>query len=177
MNRGEFSPNPNTSIFGCVFSGENLLLLLSAGAVGEIALEIFAWWVLPPILGRPMQPDILVSDLARSLFEIELSRTAAVSIHLALGLVIFPIVFVIGRDLLKARSTIISGSVFGVILWLIAQTILAPLAGRPFMLGLIPYSWASLIAHVLYAVMVALTIDKLLRMIAKSPLAVARVLE
>ena len=159
------------SIFARVFRGENLLLLLAAGAVGEIVLEIFAWWILPLVLGRPMRPDILVSDLARSLFEIDLLRTVAVSIHLALGFIIFPILFVIGRSVLGARSTAIPSIVFGVILWLIAQTTLAPLAGRPFMLGLIPYTWASLIAHVLYTVAVAYSYDKLVSMTGKSPFA------
>lgn len=140
---------------------ENLLLLFAAGAVGELAVEIIAWWVFPPLLGMPMRPHILVTDLGRALLGANFSVTLAVSIHMALGLIIFPVVFVAGRDMLGAKGTLVPGIVFGVILWLIAQTTLAPLAGRPFMLGFIPYTWGSLFAHVGYTVAVAWAYDRL----------------
>lgn len=153
--------NFETSRIKLIFSKENLFLLLAAGGIGEIALEFFAWWILPAILGRPMRPDILVADLARSLFDMNISVVLGVSIHLALGLFIFPVIFAMARAIIGFHSTLMPAAVFGVILWLIAQTTLAPLAGRPFMLGLIPYTWASLVAHILYTVVIAVSYDKL----------------
>ena len=153
----------DTSKLGEVFSPNRLLVLLAGGGVGEFVLEFFAWWGVPAALGRPMRPDILVADLARSLFGAHIPVVLAASIHLLLGFFIFPLIFAVGRALIGFRTTLVPAAIFGVILWAIAQTTLAPLAGRPFMLGLIPYTWASLILHVVYTVVFALTIDKLSR--------------
>lgn len=151
----------DTSRISRVFSLDSLFVLLAAGGIGELVLEFLAWWAVPAVLGRPMRPDILVADLARSLFQADISVVLAVSIHLALGFLIFPVVFAVARAAIGFRSTLMPAAIFGVILWAIAQTTLAPLAGRPFMLGLIPYTWASLILHVVYTVAFALAIDKL----------------
>lgn len=160
--------NSNSSKIASVFSVENLFFLLAAGGIGEIILEMFAWWLLPELLGRPMRPDILVSNLGTSLFGVELSTTMAVSIHLALGVIIFPVVFALARAVIGFEKTLVPAIIFGVILWLIAQTTLAPLAGRPFMLGLIPYTWASLVAHILYTVVIGLAYDKLAQGVSKA---------
>lgn len=150
-----------SSKFSNVFRLETLFVLLAAGGIGELVLEFLAWWAVPAVLGKPMRPDILVADLARSLFQADISVVLAASIHLALGFLIFPLIFALARVAIGFRSTLIPAAIFGVILWAIAQTTLAPLAGRPFMLGLIPYTWASLILHVVYTVAFALAIDKL----------------
>lgn len=150
-----------TSKVGQVFTLSSLFVLLAAGGVAELVLEFCAWWGVPAVLGKPMRPDILVADLARSLFDANISVVLGVSIHLLLGFLVFPVVFAVGRAVLGFRTTLMPAVIFGVILWAIAQTTLAPLAGRPFMLGFIPYTWASLILHVVYTVVFALSIDKL----------------
>ncbi len=137
-----------------------LVLILFAGLTGEIVLEILAWGVFPAVLGVPMRPHILVTDLGRAIFGAELSVPVAVGIHLALGLLIMPLIYVKGRAALGLRSWIVAGALWGVILWAIAQMILAPLAGRPFMLGLIPYTWGSLAAHVIYTLVVAYVYER-----------------
>ena len=140
---------------------DDLLVILAAGGIGELVLEFFAWWVVPATLGKPMRPDILVADIARSLLNIDISVVLAATIHLLLGVLIFPLLFVVARAVIGFKTTLIPAAIYGVILWAIAQMILAPLAGRPFMLGLIPYTWASLVGHVLYAVVIAYAIARL----------------
>ncbi len=142
---------------------DRLLILLAAGGIAELLLEFIAWWIAPALMGRPMRPDILVSDLARTLFSADISTTLAVSVHLALGLFIFPLIYLFVRALPGLRGKWLPAVMYGVALWAIAQMILAPLAGRPFMLGLIPYTWFSLFAHVAYTVIFALAFDRLTR--------------
>lgn len=153
--------NSETSKIARVFNLNTLFVLLAAGGIAELALEFLAWWGVPAVLGKPMRPDILVADLARSIFSADISVVLAVSIHLLLGFLIFPLIFALARAVIGFRTTLLPAVIFGVILWAIAQTTLAPLAGRPFMLGFIPYTWASLILHVAYTVVFALAIDKL----------------
>lgn len=153
--------NLNSATMARVFTWENLLLLLAAGAISEVVLEIISWWVFPPLLGVPMRPHLLVTAVTKAVFSADLSVTVAVSIHMALGLILMPVAFAVGREVFGVRSTIKPAIIYGVILWATAQMILAPLAGRPFMLGLIPYTWGSLVAHVVYTMVVAMVYDHL----------------
>lgn len=148
--------------------GRRLQAVIIAGVVGEIALELISWVIAPALLGRPMQPAILVDDLVRALFGLALPMSAAIAVHLVSGLVIFPIGYLIFRAATGITSPIISGVLWGAVLWIIAQAILAPLAGRPFMLGFIAYTWASLGAHIVYALTIALIYQRLSRSVAPS---------
>lgn len=149
------------SKYARLFTRDNLLVLLAAGGIGELVLEFFSWWAVPAALGKPMRPDILVADIARSLLNIDISVVLAATIHLVLGVLIFPLLFVVARAVVGFKATLIPAAIYGVVLWAVAQMILAPLAGRPFMLGLIPYTWASLVGHVLYTVVFAYAIVNL----------------
>lgn len=150
-------------------SDKDLLLALAAGVIGEIALELFAWVVVPEIAGRPMRPDILVSDLARNLAGIEMWRPLAIGVHLALGAVVFPILYVKVSRARPNLSWLLVAPLIGTAWWALAQTTLAPLAGRPFMLGFDPtwgfntYTWSSLIAHILIMVVIAISYRRLER--------------
>jgi hypothetical protein len=115
-------------------------LLLAAGVAGEIVLEIFAWLIAPLLLGRPMSPSLLVSDLARSLFGLRLSMAASFTLRLASGIALFPVAYFLFRSAAKIQSSAMAGVVWGGILWFIAQALLAPLVGRPFMLGFGAYT-------------------------------------
>jgi hypothetical protein len=143
-------------------SPRKFFLLGIAGVIGEIVLEIAAWIIAPLVLGRPMQPALLVADLARSLFGTTLPMSAAFIIHLASGIVVFPIGYLLLRSWTKIKSPTVAGILWGVVLWLVAQAVLAPLAGRPFMLNFTPYTWASLAAHIVYTLAVALSYEWLL---------------
>lgn len=141
----------------------HLLSVLAAGLVGEAVLEIISWGLAPPLLGRPMRPALLVADLARSLFGASLPMPAAFAIHLASGLVIFPLGYVLFHAAARAASAAVAGLLWGVILWFVVQGILAPLAGRPFMLGFVSYTWAALVAHTAYALAIALSFEQFSR--------------
>ena len=163
----------NSRVAGMLgLSDKDLLLIFTAGVIGEIVLEIFAWVVVPEIAGRPMRPDILVSDLARSLAGIEMWRPLAIGIHLALGVAVFPLIYLKLRRAFSGLPWILVASLVGLALWAIAQTTLAPLAGRPFMLGFDPtwgfntYTWSSLIAHALLMVVIAAVYERLARRFA-----------
>lgn len=162
-------------------TGNDLWLIFLAGVVGEIVLEFLAWvvfpnlvamppnfpmpdWVQalgPNVVGMPMQPHILVTDLGRAILGLELPVQLAMAIHLALGFFIMPYVYVKARAALGIRSWVVASVAYGVMLWLIAQSTLAPIAGRPIFLGFIGYTWGSLVGHVIYTVAVAWTYEHL----------------
>lgn len=144
-----------------LLSRRNLLLIVGAGVAGELVFELMAWLIMPQILGRPMQPAMLVMALTQSLTGLGIAKPAAFVIHLAAGAVIFPLGYLLFRHFSKIESWHIAGLVWGIILWFVAQGIFAPLAGRPFMLGFIAYTWAALIVHIVYTLVVALVFHRL----------------
>lgn len=158
------------------------LLIFTAGVMGEIVLEFLAWVIfphfvpkppmmpmLPPWLtdmapaaiGMPMRPHVLLTDLGRSLLSVDLPVQLTVAVHLLLGFFVMPLVYAKARQALNIRSWFVAGTAWGIVLWLVAQAVLAPLAGRPIFLGFIPYSWGSLGAHVIYALVVAWSFERL----------------
>lgn len=146
-----------------ILDARSLVLIVLAGVIGELVLELIAWGLAPLLLGRPMQPAMLVAGLARSLFGFGLPMPAAFILHLVAGVIIFPLGYLLFRALTGLNSPAIAGIIWGVVLWLFAQAILAPVAGRPFMLGFGLYTWAALFAHVAYTLAVALSYAQLSR--------------
>ncbi len=137
--------------------------IIIAGIFGEIVLEFIAWVIAPPLLGVPMRPHLLILALVQAHAGVAIPTTIAVGIHLALGLFVMPSGYVLGRNILRLRSWLWVSIAWGVVLWLVAQAILAPLTGRPMFLAFSAYSWASLLAHVIYAIVVAFTFERLQR--------------
>lgn len=139
-----------------------LTALFLAGLAGQATFEIVALIAMPALLGMPLMPAALVVTLAQTLLGIDAAMPLGWAVHLAAGIVIFPLGY-----LALARATgwswAVAGVAWGVILWLLAQAVLAPLAGRPFMLGLVPYTWASLGAHLAYTLAVAFAFARLAR--------------
>ena len=143
-----------------VFGAQTTKLILTAGVIGEIAVEIFAWVVAPALLGRPMEPSVLIQNLADAQFGITLPMWIAFPIHFVTGAYIFVLGYVYFCDATKIKSALLAGSVWGLILWATAQGFFAPLAGRPFFLGFIPYTWASVVLHtVAFTIPMALALE------------------
>ena len=139
-----------------------LAALLLAGLVGQVVFEFVAFVLMPAFLGKPLMPVVLVEELARTLFGLEVGRPVAWSIHLAAGIVVFPFGY-LGLLRLTGLSWVMAGTLWGALLWLLAQAVLAPLAGRPLMLGFVPYTWASLAAHLVYSLAVSAAFSRLAR--------------
>lgn len=136
--------------------------LLLAGLAGQAAFEIVAFVLMPAFIGKPLMPVMLVDELARALLGLEAGRLVGWSIHFAAGIVLFPLGY-LGLLRVTGLSWMLAGALWDALLWLFAQAVLAPLAGRPFMLGFVSYTWASLAAHLVYTLAVAAAFSRLSR--------------
>jgi hypothetical protein len=138
-----------------------LVLAIPAGIVGEMVFEILALAVAPPLLGQAMQPALLVGALAQSLFGVQIAGATGWIVHLLAGAVLFPMGYVVFARALNGLGWPVAAILYAVLLWLLAQGVLAPLAGRPFMLGFGAYTWASLVVHALYVLTVAAVLNRM----------------
>jgi len=149
-------------IFGPRVTGKDVFIwAILAGVIGEIYLEAVAWGLYPRILGVPMRPHILVMDLSRNVLSYELNEAIAFAIHLFIGVVLFPWTYLFARYRLGIGPGWLVAAMLGVGYWLIAQSTLAPLVGRPAFLGFIKYTWGSLFAHTSMLLVIAFAFEKL----------------
>ena len=139
-----------------------IAVILIAGIAAEIAFESFGLLLAPVLFGFQMEPANLVIGLIKTFAGIDASYAVAYAIHLCVGAIVFPTGYVLLRKTILARLPwVVAGVIWGVILWFTAQGILAPLMGRAFMMDWVPYTWASLIAHPMMAVVIAFVWHKL----------------
>jgi uncharacterized membrane protein AbrB (regulator of aidB expression) len=130
-----------------------IMTVLLAGLAGELVWEIWARFITPLWVGGPLEPAALVQDV----FKLK-SRLPAEIIHVAVGLIAYPIGYLfIAQPVARAVTPFFPWWVvalgYGVGLWIFALYIMAHLfAGHPPFLGFIPLTWASLIGHLAFAV-------------------------
>lgn len=130
--------------------------VLLAGIAAEFVWEIWARLITPLLVGGPLEPAALVQDV----FGLK-SRFAAEVIHFLVGLIAYPIGYlVIARPLAKVivpwMPWWLVSLGYGTGLWIFALYIMAHLfAGHPPFLGFIPLTWASLGGHLAFALALA----------------------
>lgn len=141
------------------FTKKATYTILSAGLIGEIAVEFIAWVVVPIFLHRPMEPSVLIQNLASAQLGLDLPMSIAFPLHFVAGAYIFVLFYMFFVDAFKIRNVTVAGIIWGLLLWVMAQGFFAPLADRPFFLGFQVYSWWSILLHVGMTVPTALALE------------------
>lgn len=118
-----------------------------AGITGELAFEAYAWALSPALFGASLQPANLVVGLTKAATGLTLPYGAAFAIHALIGSLGFAaMVWLVRR--VGGLGHVVAGALAGLILWFVAQGLLAPLMGRSFMMGFGAYTQSSFIGHV-----------------------------
>jgi hypothetical protein len=120
---------------------------LIAGVAATLVLAVFMEGIARIVLGGPMKPAVLICQVLG--WDLSLLWLAEI-LHYALGLIAFPIGFAVFRAVMSKGSTILSGAIWGVVLWIGASTVMAPAAGVALFFGGGKMMVASLVAHVAY---------------------------
>jgi len=131
-------------------SFRTVVAIVAAASLGLILWEIFARGVAPLWIGSTLQPTGLIKNLFANTLGISVGDTLALAIHLATGLVIYPVAFY-AVTRICSFGWIANGFLFGAATWFFAVGVVAPLAGLPFLLVLNPITWAALAGHILYS--------------------------
>lgn len=77
--------------------------------------EVVGLLVMPALLGMPLKPALLVASLLGSVAETDLTMPLAWAIHLFAGVVVFPLGYLIFRDVTNLRSWAAAGALWGVL--------------------------------------------------------------
>ena len=125
----------------------NPMAWIVAGVIATVVLAIFMEGVARIVLGGPMKPAALICQalgLDSSLLWV------GEILHYGLGVIGFPIGYIIFKVITGMQSGVISGLVWGFILWIAAGTIMMMAAGQPLFFGFGKTMVASLVAHLAY---------------------------
>lgn len=134
--------------------------ILIAGVIGQLAFEAYAWLLSPVLFGLTLEPSNLVMALSKIYLGVELSYGLAFVVHFIIGSAGFASLVWIMHEIIK-RSFVVAGAFSGFVLWFVAQGILAPAIGRPFMMAFGAYTQSSAIAHIGMTVVMGLVLAKL----------------
>ncbi|MCC7427686.1 MAG: hypothetical protein IT557_12325 [Alphaproteobacteria bacterium] len=140
---------------------ETLGRLAIGGAAGTAAWEFTARVIGPITIGETPSPQDLIGALAGTLFGLELPGMVTLLVHLATGIVAYPILYLLIRAMAPGAGALGAGAVVGVATWVLALGIFAPIVGAPFLLDLAPLSWLSLVGHLAYGVALALVAGRI----------------
>lgn len=114
---------------------------VAGGAAGTIVLTLMMMFVAPLMTGQPM-------DIAAMLGTMVGGYTMGMLAHIMMGVIVFPLLYerLPGTPLLR-------GLIWGIILWVLAATMVMPMAGGGFLmsnLGGAMALLASLMGHLVY---------------------------
>ncbi|MDB2407519.1 hypothetical protein N9W17_03190 [Jannaschia sp.] len=140
------------------FTRTHLRDIALAGIAGQVAFEFYAWVISPIIFGPTLEPANLVAGLWGKAFGAPLSYGSAFVLHTLIGAVGFVALVLLIQAAMKTRYAV-AGAVTGLILWFVAQGMLAPLMGRDFMMGFGAYTQSSFVSHVGMAWLMGLILD------------------
>jgi uncharacterized protein DUF6789 len=116
------------------------------GFVGTVVMTAMMYMV-APMMGLPMDIAAMLGSMLGG------SWIAGMMMHFINGAVIFPALYVFALYAHLPGSPAVRGTVWGVALWLVAQTVVMPMMGAGLFssaMGGVMAAMGSLIGHVLY---------------------------
>lgn len=116
------------------------------GLIGCFAATLVMRYLAPMLTGVAIDAPGLLGGMLGS-------WQAGMAIHLLLGLIIFPLIYILMVYHLIGGPVFVRGLVFGVLLWLLSVVVVMPLAGAGVLMsnvgGMLAVI-ASLVAHMIY---------------------------
>lgn len=125
----------------------NPMAWIGAGVIATVVLAIFMEGIARIVLGGPMKPAALICQALG--WDSSMLWLGEI-LHYGLGVIGFPIGYIIFKVITGMKSGVASGLVWGFILWIAAGTIMMMAAGQPLFFGFGKTMVASLVAHLAY---------------------------
>jgi hypothetical protein len=134
-----------------------VFFLVIGGFAGLGIWEVFSHVLVQWASGQDLSPPSLVQALVRRWTGLELSFPTASFIHYTTGFLLYPLGYFIMTRWIKSFGLVADGVIWGILTFILALGILAPLAGFPFLL-LNQGPWLAImscVGHIFYALVAA----------------------
>ena len=128
----------------------NLARSIAGGLAGTALMTMMMRFVAPLMLGHPMDIASMLGNMMGG------SWPLGMAAHILNGVVIFPLVYALVVFRLLPGPAVLRGLLWGVLLWLVAETMVMPMAGAGFFssqIGGANAVVAALTGHLVYGVL------------------------
>ena len=125
----------------------SLMKSVAGGLAGTVVMSMMMRFVAPMMLGHPMDIAAMLGNMMGG------SYALGMAAHLMNGIVIFPLAYAFLAFRYLPGPPALRGMTFGVILWLLAEVIVMPMAGAGFFsseIGGAKAVMAALMGHLVY---------------------------
>jgi hypothetical protein len=143
-------------------SARTIINLAIGGFAGLGLWEIFSHVFVQWVSGQDLSPPSLVQALVSRWLGLDLSFPTASFVHYLTGFLFYPIGYYILTRYIRSFGLVADGVIWGVLTFILALGILAPLAGFPFLLHT-QGPWLaimSLVGHIAYALLAAYVFER-----------------
>ncbi|MGR8979851.1 MAG: DUF6789 family protein [Gammaproteobacteria bacterium] len=117
------------------------------GIVGTLMMSLMMRFAAPMMVGQSMDIAAMLGNMMGGIY------IRGIAAHIMLGAFVFPLVYAILLFQMLPGAPLVKGLLFGSILWLIAETIVMPMAGAGFFMsgiGGMKAVMAALMGHLVY---------------------------
>lgn len=125
----------------------NLNKTLAGGFAGTLLMTLMMQFAAPMILGHPMDIAAMLANMMGGVYML------GMAVHIMLGVIIFPLLYAVLLFRFLPGGPLVKGLLFGTGLWLLAATMVMPMAGAGFFMseiGGIKAAMAALMGHWVY---------------------------
>ena len=125
----------------------NIIKAILGGIAGTLMMSLMMRFAAPMMVGQPMDIAAMLGNMMGN------NYAMGMAVHIMLGVLVFPLIYAIVVFRLLPGAPLIKGLTWGLILWLIAETMVMPMAGAGFFMSEIDGMkavMAALIGHLVY---------------------------
>ncbi len=125
----------------------NIIKAILGGIVGTLMMSLMMRFAAPMMIGQPMDIAAMLGNMMGGVYALGMAA------HIMLGVLVFPLIYTILVYRLLPGGPLIKGLTWGLILWLIAETMVMPMAGAGFFMseiGGMKAVMAALMGHLVY---------------------------
>jgi uncharacterized membrane protein YagU involved in acid resistance len=125
----------------------NIIKTILGGIVGTLMMSLMMRFAAPIMVGQPMDIAAMLGNMMGNNYAMGMAT------HIMLGVLVFPLIYALLFFRLLPGVPLIKGMTWGLILWLIAETMVMPMAGAGFFMteiGGMNAVMAALMGHLVY---------------------------
>jgi len=125
----------------------NITKTLLGGFAGTLMMTLMMQFAAPMMIGQPMDIAAMLGKMMGNNYAI------GMAVHIMLGVLVLPLIYALLVYRFLPGTPLIKGLTWGLILWLIAETMVMPMAGAGFFMseiGGLKAMMAALMGHLVY---------------------------
>lgn len=125
----------------------NIIKAILGGIAGTLMMSLMMRFAAPMMVGQPMDIAAMLGNMMDN------NYVMGMAVHIMFGVLLFPLVYAVLLFRFLPGAPLVKGLLFGSILWLIAETMVMPMAGAGFFMseiGGMKAVMAALMGHLVY---------------------------